>query len=173
MDYICNPVRNLRRILGIRWQDKITNTVVLKRAKIPSLHMLLSQRRLRWLGHVHRMQDGRIPKDILYGEIAAGKRPAGRPSLRFKDVCKRDMKQTNIDETSWEDKSSIRSTWKSQVKEGIKKGEKKRLKHLAEKRARRKQTETTEPAQSTEHLCEICKKDCKSRIRLISHRRRH
>ena len=68
-------LRNLRRILNIHWQDKITNTEVLERAKILSIHMLLAQRRLRWLGHVHRMQDGRIPKDILYGELSAGKKP--------------------------------------------------------------------------------------------------
>ena len=49
---------------------------------------LLSQRRLRWLGHASRMEDGRIAKDIFYD---AGPRPAGRSSLRFKDVCKRDL----------------------------------------------------------------------------------
>ena len=27
---------------------------------------------LRWLGRVRRMEDGRIPKDILYGELALG-----------------------------------------------------------------------------------------------------
>ena len=49
---------------------------------------LLSQRWLRWLGRVSRMEDGKIPKDIFYdGEP----RPPGRPSLRFKDVCKRDL----------------------------------------------------------------------------------
>ena len=55
-------LRCLRRILSIRWQDKIPNTVVLERAGLPSIFMLLSQRRLRWLGHVRRMADGRIPK---------------------------------------------------------------------------------------------------------------
>ena len=67
----------LRRILGITWQDKVTNKVVLEKAGIPSLYTLLKQRRMRWLGHVTRMKDGRIPKDLLYGELATGKRPTG------------------------------------------------------------------------------------------------
>lgn len=37
----------------------------------------------------------RIPKDLLYGEVATyadtGKRPTGRSLLRFKDICKRDL----------------------------------------------------------------------------------
>ena len=39
---------------------------ILDRARISSIHSLLSQRRMRWLGHVRRMEDGRLPKDILY-----------------------------------------------------------------------------------------------------------
>lgn len=58
---------------------------------------------MRWLGHVHRMVDGRIPKDILYGELASGKRSVGSPQLRYKDVCKRDMKALNINSENWED----------------------------------------------------------------------
>ncbi|KAJ7324884.1 hypothetical protein JRQ81_017904, partial [Phrynocephalus forsythii] len=49
------------------------------------MYTLLKQRRLRWLGHVVRMDDGRIPKDLLYGELIKGKRPRGRPQLRYKD----------------------------------------------------------------------------------------
>ena len=78
----------LRRILGITWQDKVTNKVVLEKAGIPSLYTLLKQRRMQWLGHVTRMKDGCIPKDLLYGELATGKRPTRRPQLRLKDVCK-------------------------------------------------------------------------------------
>lgn len=40
---------------------------------------LLRQRRRRWVGLVRRMKDGRILKDILYGELASGKRTVGRP----------------------------------------------------------------------------------------------
>ena len=35
--------------------------------------------RLGWLGHVRRMAPGRIPKDLLYGQLAVGTRPTGRP----------------------------------------------------------------------------------------------
>ncbi len=45
-------LRCLRRILGITWQDRVPNTEVLDQAKTFSMHALLSQRRLRWLGHV-------------------------------------------------------------------------------------------------------------------------
>ena len=62
----------LRRILGITWQDKVTNNVVLEKAGIPSLYTLLKQRRMRCLGHVTWMKDDRIPKDLLYGELATG-----------------------------------------------------------------------------------------------------
>lgn len=53
---------------------------LLAQAGIQSLYILLQQRRLCWLGHVHRMPDERIPKDLLYGELATGKRMCGRPS---------------------------------------------------------------------------------------------
>ena len=59
-------------------KEKILSTV-LQRAGIPTMFSLLEQRRMRWLGHVCRMTDGRIPKDLLYGELATGKRPTGSP----------------------------------------------------------------------------------------------
>ena len=57
-------MRCLRRILGISWRDKVTNNAVLERTGIPTMFTLLKQRRMRWLGHVCRMEDGRIPKDL-------------------------------------------------------------------------------------------------------------
>ena len=54
-------LRCLRRILGIRWQDLVPNTEVLELAGLPSIFALLAQRRLRWLGHVRRMDDSQVP----------------------------------------------------------------------------------------------------------------
>ena len=57
---------------------------------------ILKEKRLRSLGPVQRMQEGRIPKDLLYGELATDTRPTGRPKLRYKDVLKRDLKDCDV-----------------------------------------------------------------------------
>ena len=87
--------------MNISWKDKVSNAEILAQADLPSMFTLLRQRRLRWLGHVYCMEDGRIPKDILYGELHHGKRDIGCPHLRFKDVCKRDMKALEINTGTW------------------------------------------------------------------------
>ncbi|KAI0232616.1 hypothetical protein LSAT2_017074 [Lamellibrachia satsuma] len=86
-------MRCLKRILGITC---IPYSDILDRARIRSMYSLLSQRRLCWLGHVRRMEDGCLPKDILYGQLTSGARPVGRPALIFKDACNRDMKACDI-----------------------------------------------------------------------------
>ncbi|XP_047498532.1 uncharacterized protein LOC125045370 [Penaeus chinensis] len=88
-------MRSIHHILGISWQDKVSNSEVLSCTGLPSMFTLLRQRRLRWLGHFHHMSDGRIPKDLLYGVLASGRRPTKRGS-RFNrqetehncDLCK-------------------------------------------------------------------------------------
>jgi len=55
-------LRCLSRMLGITWQDHVTNIDVLAKAGMPSMYAILTQRRLHWLGHVIRTDDGRIPK---------------------------------------------------------------------------------------------------------------
>ena len=132
-------LRSIRRILVISWQDKVTNADVLSRAGLPTLYTLLRQRRLRWLDHVRRMEDGRIPKDILYGELALGRRTTGRPHLRYKDVCKRDMKAVDIDTMSWEGLAADRTEWRSALKQHLETGEEKLMAAAADKRALRKE----------------------------------
>ena len=61
------------------------------------------------------MKDGRIPKDLLYGELATGKRPTGRSQLRFKDVCKRDLRALGINTHSWEVSATDRDAWRHTV----------------------------------------------------------
>ena len=61
------------------------------------------------LGHVHRMEDGCIPKDLLYGELATGYRDIGCPQLHYKDVCKREMMALQLENTNWESLADNRS----------------------------------------------------------------
>ena len=67
----------LRKLLKIRWQDKIPDTEVLKKANKQSVHTVLKLAQLRWTGHVTRMPDERLPKKVLYGELQEGKRSQG------------------------------------------------------------------------------------------------
>ena len=46
----------------------------------PNLVRVIKSRRLRWAGHVARMEEGRITSKILTGK-PTGKRPLGRPSV--------------------------------------------------------------------------------------------
>ena len=69
------------------------------------------------------MEDGRIPKDLLYAELKEGRRKVGCPQLRFKDVVKRDLKRTGIGYTTWEYEAEDRDNWKSLVQDRIMEGE--------------------------------------------------
>ncbi|XP_047501815.1 uncharacterized protein LOC125047580 [Penaeus chinensis] len=72
----------LRRLLRIKWQDKISDTEVLELASIPSIHTLLQKAQVRWAGHVVRMVDSRLPEQLLYGELCEGKRSVGGQKKR-------------------------------------------------------------------------------------------
>ena len=86
----------LRKLLKIRWQDKIQDTEVLKKAQMQSVHTLLKLAKLRWTGHVTRMPDERLPKKVLYGELQEGKRSQGGKKKRYKDTLKASLKDLNI-----------------------------------------------------------------------------
>ena len=51
--------------------------------------------------------------------------PVSRPALRFKDVCKRDLKLTDINTGSWESLAEDRSGWRQAVQAGVRRGEEK------------------------------------------------
>ena len=64
------------------------------------MYSLLSQRRLRWLGHVHRMNDRRILKEVLQGQLTTG-----------------ESKLIETDPNNLEVATSDRSCWRWTVKE--------------------------------------------------------
>ena len=81
-------MRCLRRIANIKWQDMIPNTEVLQRCAQTGIEQHIKRAQLRWSGHLVRMADDRIPKDVFYGELDAGHRTQGGQRKRYKDVLK-------------------------------------------------------------------------------------
>ena len=65
------------------------------------------------------MDDGRIPKKVLFGQLKTGVRKAGRPALRFMEANKRDLKTCEIDPSNWDDAATERARRRRTVKKGI------------------------------------------------------
>ena len=72
--------------MNIKWQDRVSNLQVLDMAEVTSIEAMILKSRLRWVGHVIRMEDNRLQKQLMFGELASRKRKRGRPLKRFK-VC--------------------------------------------------------------------------------------
>ena len=102
--------------MSIKWQDMLPDTEVLTRSVIPSIHTLLQKAQVRWAGHVTRMSDDRLPKQLLYGELFYGKRSVGGQNKRFKDTRKKILGSFNIDFANWEACAQDRPLWRSMVR---------------------------------------------------------
>ena len=79
-------------ILGITKRDHWTNEEVLEKTGMCEVGELVTRSRLRWLGHVVRMGEDRLPPRVLYGELE-GKGKKGRPAGRWKDMIAGDIKR--------------------------------------------------------------------------------
>ncbi len=121
---------------------------------------ILSEKRLRWLGHVRRMGPGRIPRDLLYGELAEGSRLIGHPRLRYKDICKKDMKLSDINIGTWESRAEDRSAWHFVSDRVYRKPRKPGLKTLPQRESRGRKSNCSLSWQSSSFICRKCSRDC-------------
>ena len=161
----------LRKLFNIKWQDKIPDTEVLRRADLPSIYTILMQSQLRWAGHVARMPDHRLPKQPFYGELVKSKRSRGAPKKRFKDTLKSSLKAFKLDLDSWETLAQDRGKWRSEVHKGAKISEKR---HIATAQAKRTARKAKNPSTSRSQLhCHICQRAFAAQIGLTSHMRTH
>ena len=69
--------KSLRRILGIRWQQHITNDAVREVTRVPSVNDIVMLSRWRWMGHILR-REGELVQDIPDWK-PQGRRGRGRP----------------------------------------------------------------------------------------------
>jgi len=167
----------LRRILNIKWTSFTPDTEVLAKAGIPSIESMILKNRLRWSGHVVRLDDNRIPKQLLYGEIATGTRPNHKPKQRYKDSLKGTPKKVGISADSWEDIAvEDKGKWRQLTHEKVKLFEESRVKHAVLKCSVRKRTENYQEllgSDSSYQPCPQCDRICLSKAGLTSHLRSH
>ena len=161
----------LRQILKIKWQDLITNNEVLLRAEMESIEATITRHQLRWAGHLARMPDNRLPKQVLFSELASGNRPRGAPKRRFKDQLKRTLKATEIDPTTWEADAANRNIWRRTLHEGTKTFENNRRQRQELKRTQRK-ARAQQPLNPPTIPCGSCGRLFRANIGLFSHRRK-
>ena len=62
-------MRCVRRICGLSLLQRKRNDDILKMCKMETVDTLVRFRRLRWLGHVARMDKSRLPKQLLFSQM--------------------------------------------------------------------------------------------------------
>ena len=96
-----------RKILGVSWRDMVRNEEIRQRTGLERLEDILSKRRLRWFGHVQRMDDGRITKQALNWSPKDGRRKRGRPRKNWRKTVMEDLQKIEMD---WEEAEEICNT---------------------------------------------------------------
>lgn len=166
----------LRKILNIRWSDRVRNTEVLRRANVGGIEAYLMRRQLRWCGHVSRMAEERVAKRIFYSELEEGKRKHGGQLLRYKDVQKRHMKKAKIDPSQWEQLAANRPEWRMTVNTQVTAFEALRRSELD---AKRDELNARPPAAINYNFvngvltCPLCGRFFTNKIGYVSHTRAH
>ena len=89
----------LRIVLGIRLTDRISNSRLYEICGSIPLFRAIMRERLRWLGNILRMKDGRLPKIVLFGQPSRAKQKGSLRRLRWEDVINKDLKEMGA---SWE-----------------------------------------------------------------------
>nr|VZI47455.1 unnamed protein product [Spirometra erinaceieuropaei] len=161
----------LRRILRLKWQDRIPDTDVLERTGFLSIYAILGQIQLRWSGHLVRMDDERLPKRLFYGDVATGSRRQGGQIRRYKDTLKSSLKRLQINPTNWEEFVLDRPTWRRTVKIGAAIDEANRIAVAKAKREARKSQLRPVRNAAAQPLptCPRCQRTFRARIGLVGH----
>ena len=79
---------------------------------------VIKSTRLRWAGHVARMEEGRTAFKILTDK-PTGKRLIGGPRRRWEDNIKMDVEEIGINAGNWVDSAQYRDYWRALVNAAI------------------------------------------------------
>ena len=140
------------------------------------------RRRLRWLGHLERMDNSHLPKCLLVCRLQVGKRAAGGQKRRWNDVVLRDLRICGL-LSDWREVAHERGTWRGLVREALQElncsheEEEARSKdQLKQRREAPGHPASPTPATSLPHTCTVpgCTFVGRTKAGLVNHiRQRH
>jgi len=111
--------RVLRRVFGSKRDEvtgewrKLHNKNLRDLYSLPNIVRVVKSRRMRWVGHVARMGEGRGVHRVLVRE-PEGKRPLGKPRPRWEDNIKMDLREVGGG-GDWMELAQDRDRWRALV----------------------------------------------------------
>jgi hypothetical protein len=100
-----------RRSARISRKDKVSNSTIKQRMNIArSLLDDIKTKQRQWCGHVQRMEEGRLPKEVMKWRPPGG-RKRGRPKLTWAEGIRGLMGEKGLVEEDWND----RHNWRKKI----------------------------------------------------------
>ena len=96
--------------------DRLKNDDIRGQLNLKSVEQTIEVRQLSWLGHLLRMEEGRLTRRV-YGARSTGKNKVGRPRLKWEDQVRKAAERRNI---KWRDIGNAvqdRNGWKRIIRE--------------------------------------------------------
>ena len=112
--------RVLRRVFGPKRDEvagewrKLHNEELIDLYSLPNIVRVIKSRRMKWVGHVALMGQGRGMHRVLVGKPET-KRPLGRPRHRWEDNIKMDLKEVGRGCGDWMELAQDRDRWRALV----------------------------------------------------------
>ena len=169
--------RCLKGILGItaaqQQTEHLSSVQIAKHFGMgESLEDLITARRLRWLGHVARMDEDRISKRMLFGWLPQ-RRPAHGTKMRWRD---RVRKKFGIEEGSWYKVAQERGGWRGRCRVGLEDATEKRIQEDELKKRRKPAELSSEVSSQTGEAtalpfkCDTCQRTFRRRQDIARHK---
>jgi len=95
-----------RRSARISRKDEIRNTIIKQKVNVTrSLLNDIKTKQLQRYGHVQKMEEGRLPKEVMKWR-PSGRRKQGRPKLNWAEGIRGLMGEKGLMEEDWNDRGN-------------------------------------------------------------------
>ena len=104
---------------GLRQKEGWTTAMVRARLGLSSVDDVLRTNRLRWYGHIKRMEEEAWQQKVTSFEIDDAPMPRGRPKKRWMDNVRKDLKDLHLKPEDTQDRNAWRSRISCRGPEGV------------------------------------------------------